>query len=129
MNTELSVGELSEADVSAHVEGVVQYVFSDDMLKRIRSEQANDPECAWLLEACMQGWPAKHYTPQLLKPFWAHRGNIAALKHGSKTEVPRARSFVLLKDRDPAASKLKEKPYAETGVISSFSHTEEKQAP
>ncbi|KAL3174339.1 hypothetical protein MRX96_040929 [Rhipicephalus microplus] len=129
MNTALSVGESSEADVSAHVEGVVQYAFSDDMLERIRSEQANDPECASLLEACMQGWPAKHYTPQLLKPFWAYRGNITALKYGSKTEAPRARSFVLLKHRDPTGSKLKEKPYEETGVIFSFSHTEEKQAP
>ncbi|XP_049270744.1 uncharacterized protein K02A2.6-like [Rhipicephalus sanguineus] len=94
MNTALSVGELSEADVSAHVEGVVQYAFSDDMLERIRSEQANDPECASLLEACMQGWPAKHHTPQLLKQFWAHRGNITVCKQlllkDSRLVIPRA---------------------------------------
>lgn len=94
MNTALSVGELSEADVSAHVEGVVQYAFSDDMLERIRSKQANDPVCASLLEACMQGWPAKHYTPQLLKPFWAHRGNITVCKQlllkDSRLVIPRA---------------------------------------
>ncbi|XP_075744408.1 uncharacterized protein LOC142803198 [Rhipicephalus microplus] len=69
------------------------------------------------------------YNPRYSTIVSADASSLGALKYGSKTEVPRARSFVLLKDRDPAASKLKEKPYAETGVISSFSHTEEKQAP
>ncbi|KAL3192018.1 hypothetical protein MRX96_018137 [Rhipicephalus microplus] len=57
------------------------------------------------------------------------KDEVQALKYGSKTEAPRARSFVLIKHRDPTGSKLKEKPHAETGVISSFSHMEEKQAP
>ncbi|KAL3190288.1 hypothetical protein MRX96_019822 [Rhipicephalus microplus] len=94
MNTALSVGEFSEADVSAHEEGVIQYAFSDDMLERIRSEQANSRECASLLEACMQGWLAKHYTPQLLKQFWVHNGNITVCKQlllkDSRLVIPRA---------------------------------------
>ncbi|KAL1460380.1 hypothetical protein MTO96_043331 [Rhipicephalus appendiculatus] len=80
MNTVLSVGELSEGDVAAHVMGIVEYALSDDMVDSIRSEQANDPECASLLEVCMQGWPAKNHLPQVLKPFWAHRGNITVCK-------------------------------------------------
>ncbi|KAL1471397.1 hypothetical protein MTO96_039955 [Rhipicephalus appendiculatus] len=94
MNTVLSVGKLSEADVAAHVEGIVEYALSDDILDSIRSEQANDPECASLLEACMQGWPAKHHLPQVLKPFWAHRGNITVCKQlllkDSRLVIPRA---------------------------------------
>ncbi|KAL3245295.1 hypothetical protein MRX96_047033 [Rhipicephalus microplus] len=108
MNTALSVGELSEADVSAHVAGVVQYAFSDDMLERIRSEQANDPECASLLEACMQGtqvWlkdrgaegtvlrpsktPTSYWVQTEGKPVRRNRCHLFLLPHGGETSPVR----------------------------------------
>ncbi|KAL1445396.1 hypothetical protein MTO96_045039 [Rhipicephalus appendiculatus] len=80
MNTALSVEWLSEADVSAHVEGVVQYAFSDDMLDSIRSKQVMTPNVRRSSELLYDPLSTTYYR------FSSHSGRILTLlqKHPPK---------------------------------------------
>ena len=81
--------QLTEAAVHACVANLPA---SEGRLKFFQDAQNSDPTCTLVMKYCRTGWPTKHNTSDLIKPYWEARGQLTLhndlLLYDSRIVVP-----------------------------------------
>ena len=80
-------------EVECFIQSVILHLpASKERLETFKQHQADDAICSKLITYLSTEWPNKHSLPDILKPYWAARGNLSLhddiLLYGSRIVVP-----------------------------------------
>ena len=67
--------------MTSRIGSVYSMPDSDTRLQQIMEAQDEHPVCYQIKEYCLDGWPDKHPLNDVIRPYWAYRGEITVVQN------------------------------------------------